>query len=176
MRRFLNNLFEGFQPTSSAIRKMKPGRRPAPARDNRARLSLEALENREVPTVSFTPQFSGTGVTLPAGTTLAQEEAPSLNSPNLVIIFAGGWIYFNLLSTLTDFDITNASTELRQYAARIPPISTPRQLFAALLFPVVPGPARPRRFRKCLLPRCPGAARPAPGAGRHPVAAPRSRG
>jgi hypothetical protein len=55
----------------------------------------------------------------------------------------GGWVYFNLLSTLTEFDITNAATELRQYAARIPLIDTPRQLFGALLFPVVPGPAQP---------------------------------
>jgi hypothetical protein len=55
----------------------------------------------------------------------------------------GGWIYFNLLSTLTDFDITNAPTELKQYAARIPLVETPRPLFAALLFPVVPGPAQP---------------------------------
>jgi hypothetical protein len=55
----------------------------------------------------------------------------------------GGWIYFNLLSTLTDFDITNAATELKEYAARIPVIEAPRQLFGALLFPVVAGPAQP---------------------------------
>jgi hypothetical protein len=89
MRHFLNNLIRAFQTTNSAIRTMQPGRRPAPARNNRVRLSLEALENREVPTVSFAPHFSGTGVTLPAGTTLAQEEAPSLQSPDVVIIFAG---------------------------------------------------------------------------------------
>ena len=52
----------------------------------------------------------------------------------------GGWVYFNLLST-ADFGIT--APELKQYAARIPPIAAPRQLFAALLFPVVPGPAQP---------------------------------
>ena len=55
----------------------------------------------------------------------------------------GGWVYFNLTSVLADFDITNAGDELKQYAARIPVIGQPRQLFAALLFPVVPGPAQP---------------------------------
>jgi len=55
----------------------------------------------------------------------------------------GGWVYFNLLSTLADFDITNPAIELRQYAARIPAIDVPRQLFGALLFPVVAGPAQP---------------------------------
>jgi len=55
----------------------------------------------------------------------------------------GGWVYFNLTSTLADFDITDAKTELRQYAARIPEITQPRQLFAALLFPVGPGPDQP---------------------------------
>ena len=44
---------------------------------------------------------------------------------------------------LADFDIVNADTELRSYAARIPPIDAPRQLFAALQFPVVAGPAQP---------------------------------
>ena len=52
----------------------------------------------------------------------------------------GGWVYFNLPSP-ADFGI--AATELKQYAARIPPIAVPRQLFAALLFPVVAGPAQP---------------------------------
>jgi hypothetical protein len=55
----------------------------------------------------------------------------------------GGWIYFDLLSNPADFDIMNPATELRQYAARIPVIDVPRQLFAALLFPVVAGPAQP---------------------------------
>jgi hypothetical protein len=55
----------------------------------------------------------------------------------------GGWVYFNLLSTLADFDITNPAIELRQYAARVPAIDVPRQLFGALLFPVVAGPAQP---------------------------------
>jgi hypothetical protein len=73
----------------SAIRSIQPGRRPAPARKNRVRLSLEALETREVPTVAFTPHFSGTAVTVPADTTLAQQEAYSLKSPDVVVIFAG---------------------------------------------------------------------------------------
>ncbi len=55
----------------------------------------------------------------------------------------GGWVYFNLRSALTDFDISNAAIELREYAARIPLIDVPRQLFGALLFPVVAGPAQP---------------------------------
>lgn len=55
----------------------------------------------------------------------------------------GGWVYFNLVSDLNEFDITNAAVELKQYAARIPAISQPRPLFGALLFPVVPGPAQP---------------------------------
>jgi hypothetical protein len=53
----------------------------------------------------------------------------------------GGWIYFNLTSDLNEFGIT--VTELKLYAARIPPIEDKRQIFAALLFPVVPGPAQP---------------------------------
>ncbi len=48
-----------------------------------------------------------------------------------------------LTSALADFDIVNGDTELRSYAARIPPIDAPRQLFAALQFPVVAGPAQP---------------------------------
>ncbi|MBD0326546.1 MAG: hypothetical protein ICV68_08940, partial [Pyrinomonadaceae bacterium] len=55
----------------------------------------------------------------------------------------GGWVYFNLTSDLNEFDITNPNTELKLYAARIPPIEEARQLFAALLFPVVPGPVQP---------------------------------
>jgi hypothetical protein len=59
-----------------------------------------------------------------------------VNDPNY--FENGGWVYFNLISDLNEFDITNAATELKQYAARIPAISQPRQLFGALLFPVVP--------------------------------------
>src|SRR5262245_55721093 len=55
----------------------------------------------------------------------------------------GGWVSCRLTSALDDFDIVNAVTELRSYAARIPEIDGPRQLFAALQFPVVPGPAQP---------------------------------
>jgi hypothetical protein len=73
----------------SAVRTIKPGRRPAPARTNRVRLALEALETREVPTVAFTPQFSGTAVTPPAGDTLANEMSYSLKSPDVVVIFSG---------------------------------------------------------------------------------------
>jgi hypothetical protein len=71
---------------------IKPGagrRHPAPARNNRVRPALEALEDRAVPTVAFVPHFSGTTLAPPAGTTLAQEEAGSLKSPPVVLIFAG---------------------------------------------------------------------------------------
>ncbi|HZY87293.1 MAG TPA: hypothetical protein VFE78_20830 [Gemmataceae bacterium] len=81
-----------FSRLRCAIRTINPvagRRRPAPARKGRVRLALEALEDRAVPTVVFTPQFSGTAVTPPTGTTLAQEEADSLKSPDVVLIFAG---------------------------------------------------------------------------------------
>ena len=55
----------------------------------------------------------------------------------------GGWVSCRLTSAPGDFDIVNAATELRSYAARIPEIDGPRQLFAALQFPVVLGPAQP---------------------------------
>jgi hypothetical protein len=55
----------------------------------------------------------------------------------------GGWAYFDLISPLAEFDIANPSVELKKYAARIPPIDGARQLFAALVFPVAPGPAQP---------------------------------
>jgi len=57
----------------------------------------------------------------------------------------GGWVYFNLLSDLTGFSIApaNAAIELKQYAARIPAIDSPRPLFGAVLFPVVKGPVQP---------------------------------
>jgi len=55
----------------------------------------------------------------------------------------GGWVWCRLTSALAGFDIVNADTELRLYAARIPAIEQPRPLFGAVLFPVVPGPAQP---------------------------------
>ena len=55
----------------------------------------------------------------------------------------GGWVFCRLTSALAGFDIANADTELRSYAARIPPIDKPRRLFAAIQFPVVAGPAAP---------------------------------
>ncbi len=51
----------------------------------------------------------------------------------------GGWIYAELASDRADFDIA-ADAELRSYAARIPRVEGPRQLFAALQFPVVASP------------------------------------
>jgi hypothetical protein len=55
----------------------------------------------------------------------------------------GGWVYFDLTSNKAEFDISSPATELKLYAARIPPIEDKRQVFAALLFPVVPGPFQP---------------------------------
>lgn len=67
----------------------------------------------------------------------------TLTLPSADHFVAGGWIYCSLASPLAEFDIANADLELKRYAARIPPISAPRQLFAPLLFPVVPGPTQP---------------------------------
>ena len=66
-----------------------------------------------------------------------------LTLPSADYFANGGWVYASLASPLAEFDIVNADLELRRYAARIPAISQPRQLFAPLLFPVVPGPAHP---------------------------------
>lgn len=57
----------------------------------------------------------------------------------------GGWVYFELTSPTSEFGIAaaNVKVELKYYAARIPAISTPRQLFGALLFPVVEKPPQP---------------------------------
>lgn len=55
----------------------------------------------------------------------------------------GGWVYSNLTSDQSEFDIGNAAKELKQYAARIPIVEAERQLFAAILFPVVPEPPQP---------------------------------
>jgi len=63
--------------------------------------------------------------------------------PSVDYFAHGGWVSCRVTSTLAEFDIVNADTELRSYAARIPEIDGPRQLFAALQFPVVPGPAQP---------------------------------
>jgi hypothetical protein len=73
----------------SSLRRSTRSRRPAPARRNRASLQLESLEDRCVPTIAFTPHFSGTTLAPPSGTTVAQEEAGSLKSPAIVLIFAG---------------------------------------------------------------------------------------
>src|SRR5947208_1216174 len=67
----------------------------------------------------------------------------SINLPTPNYFENGGWVYFDLISALADFDITDRDKELRQYSARIPIVDRPRHLFAALVFPVVPGPAQP---------------------------------
>ena len=54
----------------------------------------------------------------------------------------GGWIAA-VTSALGDFSIVDPGKELRFYAARIPAVDGPRQLFAPILFPVVAGPAQP---------------------------------
>ena len=57
----------------------------------------------------------------------------------------GGWVYCELASPPSEFDIAaaNVKAELKYYAARIPAIAKPRQLFGALLFPVVELPPQP---------------------------------
>ena len=69
----------------------------------------------------------------------------NLQLPTATYFKEGGWVYFDLISALAGFDINpaNVAVQLRQYAARIPAIDRPRQLFGALLFPVVEGPAQP---------------------------------
>lgn len=67
----------------------------------------------------------------------------TLTLPSADYFADGGWIYFHLTSPMAEFHITNAGNQLREYAARIPIIDEPRQIFAALLFPVVAGPAVP---------------------------------
>src|SRR6185503_13660996 len=67
----------------------------------------------------------------------------TITLPTATYFENGGWIYFNLNPIDAEFDISNPATELKLYAARIPDISGPRQLFAALLYPVLPGPTPP---------------------------------
>ena len=69
----------------------------------------------------------------------------TLNLPANDFFAAGGWVYFELATPVAEFSINpaNVAVELKLYAARIPAIDRPRQLFGALLFPVVPGPAQP---------------------------------
>ncbi len=54
----------------------------------------------------------------------------------------GGWLYVNFSSGSDFSQQIVAKPELMQaYAARIPPLTTPRQLFAAVLFPVLATPS-----------------------------------
>lgn len=68
-----------------------------------------------------------------------------LTLPSADYFAEGGWVYFKLDSALSEFDINqvNVEIELKHYAARIPPIKGPRQLFGALLFPVAKKPPQP---------------------------------
>src|SRR5215216_6532154 len=68
----------------------------------------------------------------------------TLTLPSDTYFENGGWIYFDLSPIDAEFEINNVNTELKRYAERIPDISDPRQLFAALLYPVVPGPTPPQ--------------------------------
>jgi hypothetical protein len=56
-----------------------------PRKRPRTLLNLEALEDRLVPTISFTPQF------LPTETSSASANASSLHSPPVVLIFTGNY-------------------------------------------------------------------------------------
>jgi hypothetical protein len=54
----------------------------------------------------------------------------------------GGWLYVNFSASGDFFQQITANPALLQtYAARIPPLTTPRQLFAAVLFPVLATPS-----------------------------------
>ena len=44
-----------------------------------------------MPTILFTPHFSGTAEFAPAGTTISQDHANSLSSPSVVLIFSGSY-------------------------------------------------------------------------------------
>ncbi|MEO7767044.1 MAG: hypothetical protein ABIS01_06440, partial [Ferruginibacter sp.] len=72
----------------------------------------------------------------------------NINLPTPNYFENGGWIYFNLQSIAPEYSIgttpAEIAKELKIYAARIPAIdpATPkRQLFGAILFPVVPNPS-----------------------------------
>jgi hypothetical protein len=69
-----------------------PTRRgPAAKRRSRVGLGVETLEDRTVPTILFTPHFSGTAEYAETGKTIAQEHASSLSSPSVVFIFSGSY-------------------------------------------------------------------------------------
>jgi hypothetical protein len=63
----------------------------APSRKRPRRLGLEVLESRTVPTILFTPHFTGTVEYAPSDTTIAQEQADSLSSPSVVFVFTGSY-------------------------------------------------------------------------------------
>lgn len=54
----------------------------------------------------------------------------------------GGWLYASLASPLEEFGLP-AGAAIQRYAARIPPLTVPRRLFAAVLFPVAEKPPQP---------------------------------
>ena len=54
----------------------------------------------------------------------------------------GGWVYASLASPPAEFGIPGGGT-LQRYAARIPPLTSPRRVFAAVLFPVKDKPPQP---------------------------------
>ena len=54
----------------------------------------------------------------------------------------GGWVYASLASPPAEFGIPGVPT-LQRYAARIPPLTAPRRVFAAVLFPVMDKPPQP---------------------------------
>lgn len=76
----------------------------------------------------------------------------NLTLPRANFFENGGWIYFNLRSDPSEFDISIPEKHLKLYAARIPEISEPRQLFAAMLFPVIEKPPLPPGQYDILIP------------------------
>jgi hypothetical protein len=64
-------------------------RRKARSPLRRQRPGLEILEDRAVPTVAFTPNFAGTTQVAGPNSTIQQDDAASLQSPPVVLIFTG---------------------------------------------------------------------------------------
>jgi hypothetical protein len=66
-------------------------RRKARSPVRRQRPGLESLEDRAVPTVAFTPNFAGTTQVAGPNSTIQQDDAASLQSPPVVLIFTGNY-------------------------------------------------------------------------------------
>ena len=114
--------------------------------EDRRQLSLrdQAVVREEpgIPTVAGRDHVGSRDCVLPAAAASGGANRAAAQVPGHAairrLLCGGGWVSCRVTSTLSEFDIVNADTELRSYAARIPEIDGPRQLFAALQFPAVP--------------------------------------